>query len=92
MSKKNKLPKKLKKELRNFLEYHSPAEFSAKLRRVVLDYTQYELRAGIIPLYLDNFLWSLNDFFDLPDIAAKEFTKPSHSPYLPSPPVEKGRG
>jgi hypothetical protein len=38
-----------------------------------LDYTQYELRAGTIPLYLDNFLWSLNDFFDLLDIIKISF-------------------
>jgi hypothetical protein len=80
MEKQARLTKSLKKEFRNFLEYHPPAQFNSDLRRMVLDYVRYELRAGIIPLYLDDFLWRLNDLFDLLDIAAKEFRHAEHNP------------
>jgi hypothetical protein len=80
MNKQFKLTQKLKTDFLNFLETHPPDRFSNNLRSMVLDYLRYELQAGTMPLYLDDFLWSLNDLFDLLDTAAKEFPLPSIIP------------
>lgn len=79
MGKKNKLSKKLKKEFRFFLENHPPQQFSSRLRAVFLDYLRHEARSGTSPLFLHDFLWSINDLFDLLDIAAKEFPQSQNS-------------
>jgi len=72
--------KKLKKEFASFIENHPPAEFSSRLRYVFLDWLRYEEKAGTAPLFLYDFLWSMNDLFDLLDEAAKEFPTPNHKP------------
>ena len=53
----------------DFLERHSPHEFSICLRRLLLDYMRRQMRTGF-PVHFDLFLWSLSDLFDLLDEAA----------------------
>ena len=62
-----------KKESLMLSEAHPPAQFTANLRRMVLDSVHHQITTGILSIYLDDLLWSLNDFFDLLDEAAKEF-------------------
>jgi hypothetical protein len=68
-----KLSKGLQEEFISFLENHPPQQFSSRLRSMIFEYMRYELKAGTTPLDFDDFLWSLNDLFDLLDKAAKEF-------------------
>jgi hypothetical protein len=73
MTNEQKLSKNLSTEFCRFFNAHAPSQFSSKLRSLIFDYLDHELSKGMIPLYLDGFLWSLNDFFDLLDMASKEF-------------------
>jgi hypothetical protein len=74
MAKKMKPARAIQNGFLIFLENHPPAQFSSNLRRMVLDYVQYELKEGAIPLYLDELLYGLNEFFDLLDTAAKDLS------------------
>lgn len=60
------------KEIIDFFTNHPPAQLSLNLRRVLLDYLRYELKAGEIPVYLDEFLADVNDLFELFDLALEE--------------------
>ena len=61
----------------SFLENHPPAQFSSNLRRMVMDHLRQELKEGVVPLHLEEFLRGLNDLLDLLDMAAKDF--PDHT-------------
>ncbi len=55
----------------NYFSTHHAAKLSRNLRCMLLDCLAYELRVGV-PLYLDEFLWQLNDLFELLDVAQQE--------------------
>lgn len=73
MADKIKQPRVVQTAFLSFLENHPPAQFSSNLRRMLLDHIRHELKEGVIPVYLDEFLRGLNDLIDLLDMAAKEF-------------------
>lgn len=60
------------KEIIDFFTNHPPAQLSLNLRRVLLDYLRYELKAGEIPVFLDEFLADINDLVELFDLALEE--------------------
>lgn len=63
----------LSEELSRFFTTHSPATFNSKFRNMVLDYLDHKIKHDSIPLYFEDFLWTLNDFLDVLEIAATEF-------------------
>jgi hypothetical protein len=68
---KKKLTPGLKLALRQFFETHDAERVNRNLRRMLLSSLENELRVGV-PLYFDEWLWQVNDLFELLDIAAKE--------------------
>ena len=68
---KHRLSKPLKQELIRFFETHAPQSFSRNLRRMLLQHLQQQISIGF-DIQMGNFLWSLNEFFELMDVAAKE--------------------
>lgn len=67
--------KELNKKLLQFFQTHSPNIFSIRLRCMLLDNMENELTIGV-PLHMSEFLYSLNDFFNLLDTATAEFATP----------------
>lgn len=76
VSTKQKLSPFLSDELHKFFNTHSPGTFHSKLRRIVLDYLDEKIKHDSVPTFCEDFLWTLNDFFDILEIAAKEFDNP----------------
>jgi len=74
MAKQYRLRKKLKTKFRNFLGHHPPAEFSANLRRLLLDFMASQVNIGF-HIDFNRLLCSLNDLFDLLDLAETEIKK-----------------
>ena len=65
------LSQTLQHELFNFIETHSPKEFSRNMRRTILDYLQRQVDVGM-PLYMNSFLHGIYDLFELLDVAEDE--------------------
>jgi hypothetical protein len=79
MPKQYRLRKKLKTKFRNFLGNHPPAEFSANLRRLLLDFMASQVNIGF-HIEFNRLLCSLNDLFDLLELAETEIKKQALSP------------
>jgi nucleoid-associated protein YejK len=73
-----KLSPGLKQAVRQYCQTHDMESVNRNLRRMLLDYLNYELRIGV-PLYLEELLWQLSDLFELLDVVATE-TKDWHKP------------
>jgi hypothetical protein len=73
MSTQQELSTILSSELLKFFNAHSPATFNSKLRSIILDYYDWKIQNDNIPSFCEDFLWTLNDFLDILEIAAKEF-------------------
>jgi hypothetical protein len=58
-------------ELLSFFESHDIHVFTNDLRRLFIDYLDYELRIAV-PLYFDGFLYPFNELLDLLDKVAEE--------------------
>lgn len=65
------LSPELIEKLTYFFEDHSAKELNINLRRILLDYLRIELRSAV-PLFTEELLSSLYDFFELLDLAAEE--------------------
>jgi hypothetical protein len=68
---KKKLTPELKQAFRLFFEIHHPEWVSRNLRRMLLSCLENELKIGV-PLYFDEWLWQINDLFELLDTVTKE--------------------
>ncbi len=68
---KKKLTPELKHALRQFFETHDAERVNSNLRRMLLSSLENELHVGV-PFYFDEWLWQVNDLFELLDTAAKE--------------------
>ena len=58
-------------ELEGFFNNHDIALLNQNLRRLLVDFLDYELRTGV-PLYFDGFFFPFNKLLDVLDIAAQE--------------------
>jgi hypothetical protein len=61
----------LREQLLCFFEQHPAQEFSNSLRSLLLEYMRANVRTGFHPEF-DNFLWAMDDLFQLLDTAAEE--------------------
>lgn len=61
----------LAQKIIDFFEEHPPLRLSRNLRRVLLDFLRIELKTHV-PLFTNDLLWDLYDFFELLDTAAIE--------------------
>src|SRR5690242_943388 len=61
----------LQYELQRFLNNHDIALLNQNLRRLLVDFLDYELRTGV-PLYFDGFFFPFNKLLDVLDMAAQE--------------------
>ena len=61
----------LQYELQRFLNNHDIALLNQNLRRLLVDFLDYELRTGV-PLYFDDFFFPFNQLLDVLDTAAQE--------------------
>lgn len=66
-------------ELNQFFDSIKPGLLSQNLRRMLIDYLEYELKTGV-PTYFDEFLFPLNCLFDLLDKAENEITLSKDQP------------
>ena len=69
-----KLSVELKENVASFLEHHPPQQFSADLRRLLLDFMASQINIGF-HIEFNRLLCSLNDLFDLLDLAETEIKK-----------------
>ncbi len=65
------LSKDLAEDLAQFFEYHNPAALKENLRRLLVDFLDYELRTGL-SFYLKDFFYPFNSLLDVLDKAGKE--------------------
>ncbi|MBO9730778.1 MAG: hypothetical protein J7623_19210 [Chitinophaga sp.] len=73
--KNNKLPKlkvskPLKKEFKQFLEYHPAKRVNRNLRRAFVSYIQHTLDG--VPLDMDDIIWDISSLMELLDVAEDE--------------------
>jgi hypothetical protein len=68
---KQNLSQNLRKQLICFFDQHPPQLFSNSLRRLLLEYMQEHINSGFFPQF-DNFLWAMDDLFQLLDTAAAD--------------------
>ena len=54
----------LSQDLTEFFETHDPILLKENLRRLLVDFLDYELRTGV-PLYLDGFFYPFNSLLDV---------------------------
>lgn len=64
----------LHEELERFLNNHDIALLNQNLRRLLVDFLDYELRTGV-PLYFEGFFFPFNQLLDVLDMAAQEIHK-----------------
>jgi len=67
---KYKLSKLLKKEFRQFLEYHPAKRVGRNIREVIMHYMQHSLDG--FPLNMDDILWDFTCLMELFDVAEEE--------------------
>ncbi len=71
MQTKYNISEDLHEELEKFLTGHDIALLNQNLRRMLVDFLDYELRTGV-PLYFDGFFYPFNSLLDVLNVAAEE--------------------
>ena len=65
-----KVSKKLRREFKEFLEYHPAKRVNRNLREVFVNYMQHTLDG--VPLNMDDIIWDVSSLMELLDIAEDE--------------------
>jgi len=65
------LSQNFQEQLICFFEQHPPQPFTNSLRHLLMEYMQSRVRIGFHPQFGD-FLWAMEDLFQLLDMAAAE--------------------
>lgn len=65
------LSEDLSKDLAQFFEYHEPTAFKENLRRLFIDFLDYDLRTGA-SFYVNSLFYPFNSLLDVLDKAGKE--------------------
>lgn len=65
-----KVSKNLKREFKQFLEYHPAKRVNRNLREVFVAYMQHTLDG--VPLNMDDVIWDISSIMELLDVAEDE--------------------
>lgn len=65
-----KISKELKREFKEFLEYHPAKRVNRNLREVFTNYMQHALDG--VPLNMDDIIWDISCLMELLDVAEDE--------------------
>jgi hypothetical protein len=67
-----KLSRHCRELISQFIQAHPPQTFSSQLRQVLLQYIEYELRMGIYPLWLPEFLAAVGELFEILEVGERK--------------------